>query len=85
MTILFSQLSGHSKNLLGLIPEAFISDSAGEYREILDWHQERWIHELRHYREIKICSEYVKEELDLFYEKAWDLFDLMESYKFFLV
>lgn len=41
------------------------------------------IHELRHYREIKISSEYVREELNLFFEKAWDIFDLMESYKFF--
>ena len=78
-----SLLSAWKKKLLGVIPEGLISDSAGEYREILDWHQECWIHELRHYREIKISSEYVKEELDLFFEKAWDLFDLMESYKFF--
>jgi Transposase IS66 family len=76
-------LSAWKKNLLGVIPEGLISDSAGEYREILDWHQECWIHELRHYREIKISSEYVREELDLFFEQAWDLFDLRESYKFF--
>jgi regulator of replication initiation timing len=66
-----------------LMPEVLVSDAAGEYKEILAAHQECWIHELRHYREIRICSDYVREELDLFFEKAWDLFDLMESYKFY--
>ena len=66
-----------------ILPKVLISDAAGEYKEILRAHQECWIHELRHYREIKISSGYVKEELDLFFEKAWDLFDLMESYKIF--
>jgi len=64
-----------------VLPEVLISDAAGEYKEILRAHQECWIHELRHYREIKISTGYVKEELDLFFEKAWDLFDLMEGYK----
>jgi hypothetical protein len=64
-----------------VLPEVLISDAAGEYKEILRAHQECWIHELRHYREIKISTGYVKEELDIFFEKAWDLFDLMESYK----
>ena len=66
-----------------ILPEVFISDAAGEYKEILRAHQECWIHELRHYREIKISSDYVQEELDLFFERAWDLYDLMESYKLF--
>lgn len=66
-----------------LMPEVLVSDAAGEYKEILAAHQECWIHELRHYREIRICSDYVREELDLFFEKSWDLFDLMESYKFY--
>ena len=74
-------LSAWRKNLLGIIPELLISDSASEYRDIFDSHQECWIHELRHYREIKISNDYVREELDLFFELAWDLFDLMESYK----
>lgn len=66
-----------------ILPEVLISDAAGEYKEIVRAHQECWIHELRHYREIKISSEYVQEELNLFFELAWDLFDLMESYKLF--
>jgi regulator of replication initiation timing len=66
-----------------ILPEVLISDAAGEYKEILSAHQECWIHELRHYREIRICSDYIKEELDQFFEKAWGLFDLMESYKFY--
>jgi hypothetical protein len=78
-----SLLSAWKKNLLGIMPNLLVSDSAGEYREILDPHQECWIHELRHYREIKISNEYVQEELDKFFELAWDLFDLMESYKRF--
>jgi len=77
---LLSSLKTIYKNLM---PEVLVSDAAGEYKEILSAHQECWIHELRHYREIRICSEYVREELDLFFEKAWDLFDLMESYKFY--
>ena len=77
---LLSSLKTIYKNLM---PEVLVSDAAGEYKEILSAHQECWIHELRHYREIRICSDYVKEELDLFFEKAWDLFDLMESYKFY--
>lgn len=68
---------------MGIRSDILISDSASEYRYILDEHQECWIHELRHYREIKISSEYVQEELDLFFEKAWEFFDLMESYKMF--
>lgn len=76
-------LSAWKNNLLGIVPEILISDSASEYRDILDGHQECWIHELRHYREIKISNEYIQEELDLFFEKAWELFDLMESYKQF--
>jgi hypothetical protein len=78
-----SLLSAWKKNLLGIMPNLLISDSAGEYREILDPHQECWIHELRHYREIKISNEYIQEKLDKFFELAWDLFDLMESYKRF--
>ena len=66
-----------------IIPEVLISDAAGEYKEIALAHQECWIHELRHYREIKISSNYIQEELDLFFQMAWDLFDLMESYKIF--
>lgn len=77
---LLSSLKTIYKNLM---PEVLVSDAAGEYKEILSAHQECWIHELRHYREIRICSDYVREELDLFFEKAWDLFDLMESYKFY--
>jgi hypothetical protein len=65
------------------VPEVLVSDAAGEYKEILSAQQECWIHELRHYREIRISSDFVSEELDLFFEKAWDLFDLMESYKFY--
>lgn len=76
-------LSAWKNNLMGAIPKTLISDSAGEYRSLLDFHQECWIHELRHYREIIISSTYVGEELDLFFELAWDLFDLMESYKMF--
>jgi hypothetical protein len=76
-------LSAWGKNLLGVAPELLISDSASEYRDIFDVHQECWIHELRHYREIKITSDYVREELDLFFKESWDLFDLMESYKEF--
>ncbi len=78
-----SLLSAWGKNLLGITPELLISDSASEYRDIFDVHQECWIHELRHYRAIKITSEYIREELDLFFKEAWDLFDLMESYKDF--
>lgn len=44
-----SLLSAWKKNLLGIIPDGLINDSASEYREILDYHQECWIHELRHY------------------------------------
>jgi hypothetical protein len=77
---LLSSLKNIYKDIL---PEVLISDAAGEYKEILNAHQECWIHELRHYREIRISSDYIKEELDLFFEKAWDLFDLMESYKFY--
>lgn len=77
---LLSSLKTIYKNL---IPEVLVSDAAGEYKEIITAHQECWIHELRHYREIRICSDFVSEELDVFFEKAWDLFDLMESYKFY--
>ncbi len=66
-----------------ILLEFLISDAAGEYKDIVRAHQECWIHELRRYREIKISSNYVKEELDLFFEMAWDLFDLMETYKIF--
>ena len=76
-------LSAWKSNLMGVVPRILISDSAGEYKSILDAHQECWIHELRHYREIKISASYVGEELDIFFELAWDFFDLMESYKLF--
>ncbi len=73
--------SAWQKNLLGPVPTVLISDAASEYCEILDYHQACWIHELRHYRFIKIGSEYIREELDEFFILAWDLFDLMDSYK----
>jgi hypothetical protein len=76
-------LSAWKNNLMGVVPKILISDSAGEYKSMLDTHQECWIHELRHYREIKIRTDYIGEELDIFFELAWDLFDLMESYKLF--
>jgi len=78
-----SLLSAWKKNLLGEVPKGLISDSASEYKDILKFHQMCWVHELRHYREIKICSKYIEEELDAFFDQAWDLFDLMDSYKLF--
>ena len=74
-------LSAYHKGLLGPIVKGLVSDDAGEYRDITSNHQLCWIHELRHYRLINIKTGFMKEELDVFFDKAWSLYRFMKDYK----
>jgi hypothetical protein len=49
-------LSAYEKGLLGFKIEGLVSDDAREYKDIVIAHQLCWIHELRHYRLIKIAT-----------------------------
>ena len=74
-------LSAYNKMLLGPKIKGLISDDAGEYKDIVLDHQLCWIHELRHYRLIKIATGFMRETLDLFFDKAWEFYRFMSEYK----
>jgi hypothetical protein len=74
-------LSAYDKGLLGSRVKGLVSDDAGEYKDIVLGHQLCWIHELRHYRLIKIATGFMKETLDIFFDKAWSLYRFMSEYK----
>ena len=76
-----SLLSAYEKGLLGFKINGLVSDDAHEYKDIIHAHQLCWIHELRHYRLITITTGFMKEALDLFFKKAWDLYRFMSDYK----
>ena len=76
-----SLLSAYSRGLLGFQIKGLVSDDAHEYKDIVTDHQICWIHELRHYRLIKIATGFMKETLDLFFDKAWALYRYMSEYK----
>ncbi len=77
-----SLLSGYHKGLMGKPITNLISDDAKEYKDIVINQQLCWIHELRHYRLIKITTGFMKETLDKFFKKAWKLYEYMSEYKF---
>ena len=74
-------LSAYHKGLMGKPITNLISDDAKEYKDIVFAQQLCWIHELRHYRLIKIKTGFMKETLDKFFKKAWDLYEDMSKYK----
>jgi len=74
-------LSAYDKGLFGFKINGLVSDDAGEYKDIVADHQLCWIHELRHYRLIKIATGFMKETLDVFFDKAWELYRFMSEYK----
>jgi hypothetical protein len=75
-------LSAYEKGFLGYKVQGLVSDDAREYKDIVDGHQLCWIHELRHYRLIKIATGFMKETLDMFFDKAWKLYRSMSEYKY---
>jgi len=75
-------LSAYHNGLMGSPIINLISDDAKEYKDIVIAQQLCWIHELRHYRLIKIQTGFMKETLDIFFKKAWDLYKYMSNYKY---
>jgi hypothetical protein len=74
-------LSAYNKGDMGPVVKGLVSDDANEYKSVVDDHQLCWIHELRHYRLIKIETGFMKETLDAFFDKAWVLYQFMSDYK----
>ena len=74
-------LTAYHEGLFDTKVTSLISDDAREYKDLFEKHQLCWIHELRHYRMVKIATGFLKEKLDLFFDKAWKLFEKMKSYR----
>lgn len=76
-----SLLRSYRQGLFGPVSRGIISDDANEYKKISKDHQLCWIHELRHYRMITIETSFWREKLDLFFDRAWSLFENMQDYR----
>ena len=74
-------LSGYLKGVMGVPIENLISDDAKEYKDIVSGHQICWIHELRHYRLLKIATGFTREIMDAFFDMAWNFYRVMSEYK----
>lgn len=74
-------LTAYRQGLFDVKVSSLISDDAKEYKDVIETHQLCWIHELRHYRMVRITTGFLKEKLDAFFDKAWKFFEKMKEYK----